>query len=136
MTTPPPHRSAVDPDTPEPEIDPRRRDPGLKPGSYQRDPAHQGARGGYWERADLPAKGDALSDRIVQEVHRALAQETQIDAAHIKVSVSDRHVILGGTVASAEAKRLAAKRAGEVAGVEQVQDNLQVGRSNPTQRDD
>jgi len=86
------------------------------------DQQERGARGlgpqGY-KRSD---------DRISDEVHERLTDDSWIDASNISVSVSGGEVTLSGTVESREAKHRAERIVEEISGVQHVQNNLRTTR--------
>jgi len=94
------------------------------------DPAYQdgrsrGARGlgpqGY-KRSD---------DRISDDAHERLTDDTWLDASNISISVSGGEITLSGTVESREAKHRAERLVEDLSGVTHVQNNLRVARGNP-----
>jgi hypothetical protein len=94
-----------------------------EPGAYRGAP--RGARGlgpqGY-KRSD---------DRISDDAHDRLTDDTWLDASNIAISVSGGEVTLSGTVDSREAKHRAERLVEDLAGVTHVQNNLRVARGNP-----
>jgi len=82
------------------------------------DKPERGARGlgpqGY-KRSD---------DRINDEVHERLTDDSWLDASHISVSVVTGEVTLSGTVESREAKHRAERIVEDISGVAHVQNNL------------
>lgn len=110
---------------------------GLAPGSYQNDPGHQGAHGGFWDhddrryhRPDHRGKGPRgyrrSDERVAEDVNQSLTDDRAVDASDIEVTVSDCEVTLNGTVTSRAAKRRAEDCADAVSGVAHVQNNLRV----------
>lgn len=84
----------------------------------------RGARG-------LGPKGYRRSDeRISEDVHHRLTEDSWLDATHIGVSVSDGEVTLSGTVAEREAKHRAERLIEDLGGVTHVQNNLRVDRGS------
>lgn len=76
-------------------------------------------------------KGYRRSDeRITEEINEKLTQHAQIDASEIEVQVSNGEVTLTGTVDGRQAKRLAEDVADEVSGVQEVNNQLRVKRSD------
>ncbi len=66
-------REDIRPDAPGP--DPFY-EPGLAPGSYQNDPRHQGAHGGYWERQDTRHRDQrGFFDKAADEVQSWFGDE-------------------------------------------------------------
>ncbi|MBL8554497.1 MAG: BON domain-containing protein [Phenylobacterium sp.] len=85
-----------------------------------RDDAYRGARG-------LGPKGYQRSDeRISEEVHQRLTDDSWIDASGVNVSVSGGEVTLSGTVESREAKHRAERLVEDLSGVKHVQNNLRI----------
>jgi hypothetical protein len=70
-------------------------------------------------------------DRINEEAHERLTDDTWLDASNISVSVSGGEVTLSGTVDSREAKHRAERLVEDLSGVNHVQNNLRVARGNP-----
>jgi len=70
-------------------------------------------------------------DRISEEVHERLTDESWVDASNISVSVSGGEVTLSGTVENREAKHRAERMVEDVSGVSHVQNNLRVDKGNP-----
>ncbi|MBX3483029.1 MAG: BON domain-containing protein [Phenylobacterium sp.] len=88
------------------------------------DDAYRGARG-------LGPKGYQRSDeRISEEVHQRLTDDSWIDASAINVSVSGGEVTLSGTVESREAKHRAERVVEDLSGVKHVQNNLRIESGN------
>ncbi|MBL8771976.1 MAG: BON domain-containing protein [Phenylobacterium sp.] len=82
--------------------------------------ASRGARG-------LGPKGYKRSDeRISEEVHQRLTDDSWLDASNINVSVSGGEVTLSGTVDSREAKHRAERVVEDLSGVNHVQNNLRI----------
>lgn len=89
---------------------------------YDRD--RRGARG-------LGPKGYKRSDeRISEEVHQRLTDDSWLDASNINVSVSGGEVTLSGTVDSREAKHRAERIVEDLSGVDHVQNNLRIQAGN------
>ena len=83
--------------------------------SYER-----GARG-------LGPKGYKRSDeRISEEVHQRLTDDSWLDASNISCSVSGGEVTLSGTVENREAKHRAERIVEDLSGVNHVQNNLRI----------
>jgi osmotically-inducible protein OsmY len=68
-------------------------------------------------------------ERISDEVHERLTDDTWLDASNISVSVSGGEVTLSGTVENREAKHRAERIVEDLAGVNHVQNNLRVAKS-------
>jgi osmotically-inducible protein OsmY len=86
--------------------------------------AYRGARG-------LGPKGYQRSDeRVSEEVHQRLTDDSWLDASGISVSVSGGEVTLSGTVESREAKHRAERIVEDLSGVSHVQNNLRVQPGN------
>lgn len=75
-------------------------------------------------------------DRIQDEVCERMADDGQLDASGISVSVSEGEVTLDGEVDSRRAKRLAEDCAESVSGVKHCQNNLRVSSGNETSQSD
>jgi osmotically-inducible protein OsmY len=91
--------------------------------SYDR-PQSRGARG-------LGPKGYKRSDdRISDDAHERLTDDTWLDASSISISVSGGEVTLSGTVDNREAKHRAERIVEDISGVNHVQNNLRLARSN------
>jgi hypothetical protein len=87
--------------------------------------ATRGARG-------LGPQGYKRSDeRISDEAHERLTDDTWLDASDIGVSVSGGEITLSGTVQSREAKHRAEHLVEELSGVTHVQNNLRLAKGNP-----
>ena len=86
--------------------------------------ASRGARGlgpqGY-KRAD---------ERISDDAHERLTDDTWLDATNISLSVSGGEVTLSGTVESREAKHRAERLVEDISGVAHVQNNLRIAKGN------
>lgn len=79
----------------------------------------------------LGPKGYKRSDeRITDEVHERLTDDSWLDASAIAVAVKDGEVTLSGSVESREAKHRAERLVENLSGVTHVQNNLRV-MSNP-----
>ena len=91
------------------------------------DPSHRGRGPKNYQRSD---------ERICDDVCDRLSDDHNVDASEIDVSVSDREVTLSGEVESKQAKRYAEDCADSVSGVEHVQNNLRVKRSQSDANDD
>jgi osmotically-inducible protein OsmY len=97
------------------------RDSGYQPESRRGDrPEDRGHRG-------MGPKGYKRSDeRISDEVHERLTDDSWLDASGISVSVSGGEVTLSGTVETREAKHRAERLVEDISGVNHVQNNLRV----------
>ena len=96
--------------------EPQADDPG-----YGR-PASRGARG-------LGPQGYKRSDeRISDDAHERLTDDTWLDATNIAISVSAGEVTLSGTVESREAKHRAERIVEDISGVNHVQNNLRIAK--------
>jgi hypothetical protein len=67
-------------------------------------------------------------ERINEEAHERLTDDSWLDAINITVSVSGGEVTLSGTVESREAKHRAERLVEDISGVSHVQNNLRVDR--------
>lgn len=87
----------------------------------------RGARG-------LGPQGYKRSDeRISEEVHERLTDDSWLDASNVSVNVASGEVTLSGTVESREAKHRAERIVEHISGVAHVQNNLRIaGRSTPS----
>jgi len=95
------------------------------PRSWRDREAGRGARG-------LGPSGYKRSDeRISDEAHEKLTDDTWLDASNIGVSVSGGEITLSGTVESREAKHRAEHLVEDLSGVTHVQNNLRVAKGNP-----
>jgi hypothetical protein len=70
-------------------------------------------------------------ERISDDAHERLTDDTWLDASNIGVSVSGGEITLSGTVESREAKHRAEHLVEDLTGVTHVQNNLRVARGNP-----
>jgi osmotically-inducible protein OsmY len=77
-----------------------------------------------------PKNYQRSDERISEDVCDRLSDDHQLDASNIDVSVSGREVTLSGEVDSKQAKRRAEDCCDSVSGVEHVQNNLRVKKSN------
>jgi hypothetical protein len=85
----------------------------------------RGARG-------LGPQGYKRSDeRISDDAHDRLTDDTWLDASSISISVSGGEITLSGTVESREAKHRAERLVEDLPGVNHVQNNLRVAKGNP-----
>lgn len=74
-----------------------------------------------WKRSD---------DRIKEEVCESLYRDSEVDASGIEVQVKDSCVYLKGSVDSRDQKRAAERCVENLSGVEDVQNELRVSRTN------
>ena len=110
------------------------------------DPARatrpEGPAGFHWEGLGLPPeharrgpKGYRRNDaRIRDEVCDRLTDDHRVDATAIDVRVEDGVVTLRGTVADRAQKRRAERIAERAHGVEDVMNELRIGRERPVER--
>ncbi|WP_374471929.1 BON domain-containing protein [Phenylobacterium sp.] len=70
------------------------------------------------------------NERISEEVHERLADDSWLDASNIDVKVEGGEVTLSGTVENRQAKHRAERLVEDISGVDHVQNNLRVA-SNP-----
>jgi hypothetical protein len=100
----------------------RVHDPHYLDPDYDR---HRGARG-------LGPQGYKRSDeRISDEAHERLTDDTWLDASNVSISVSGGEVTLSGTVENRESKHRAERLVEDLSGVNHVQNNLRIVRGNP-----
>jgi osmotically-inducible protein OsmY len=79
----------------------------------------------------LGPQGYKRSDeRISDDAHERLTDDTWLDASNITISVSACEITLSGTVDSREAKHRAERLVEDISGVVHVQNNLRVARGN------
>ncbi len=90
------------------------------------DPADRYRRGEGEHRGRGPKGYQRADDRIRDDVHDRLTEDSWVDASDIEVQVSNGEVTLNGLVASREEKRRAEDLVDSVAGVGHVQNNLRV----------
>lgn len=69
-------------------------------------------------------------ERISDEAHHCLTEDSWLDASDIAVSVSAGEVTLSGTVENRESKHRAERLVEDIGGVKHVQNNLRVDRGN------
>ncbi len=69
---------------------------------------------------------DSAGDPVGQEVASRLTQHGQVDASNIEITVENGDVLLEGTVADEETKRLVGEAVQTVTGVNQIENMLQV----------
>ena len=89
---------------------------------YERDAeSHRGRGPQGYRRSD---------ERINDDVHDRLTEDSHIDASGIVVAVQDGEVTLSGTVTSRHAKHHAEHIVEDLSGVKHVQNNLRVQEQN------
>lgn len=96
----------------------------------ERDRQESGGENGRREndhRGRGPSDYTRSDDRIREDVNERLTGDWQVDASHIRVTVSGSEVTLDGHVGSRQEKRRAEDIADDVSGVKHVQNNLRVG---------
>ncbi|MBV8520131.1 MAG: BON domain-containing protein [Acidobacteria bacterium] len=86
----------------------------------------RGARPSYRGRG--PKNYQRGDDRIREDICERLADDDDVDATDIEVSVSGGVVVLTGSVNERHAKRLAEDLAESVRGVREVENNIRVTR--------
>ncbi|WP_395672100.1 BON domain-containing protein [Phenylobacterium sp.] len=97
-------------------------------GEYER--GFMGFGRGHGEhRGKGPKNYTRSDDRIREDVHDRLADDSHIDASEIEVQVKDGEVTLSGTVNSRDEKRHAEDIIERVSGVKHVQNNLRIQQS-------
>jgi osmotically-inducible protein OsmY len=69
-------------------------------------------------------------ERILEDVNDHLYLDPYIDATDIEVQVDKHQVILSGTVANRDAKRLAEEIADSIPGVENVENRIRVTKTH------
>ncbi|MDZ4374525.1 MAG: BON domain-containing protein [Phenylobacterium sp.] len=85
----------------------------------------------YRSHRGVGPKGYKRSDeRISDEAHQRLTDDSWIDASEISCSVSAGEVTLSGTVNSRESKHRAERLVEDISGVAHVQNNLRVDRGS------
>ncbi len=96
------------------------------------DPKYQDPNPKSWRGArGLGPQGYKRSDeRISDDAHERLTDDTWLDASNIAISVSGGEVTLSGTVDRREAKHRAERLVEDLSGVSHVQNNLRVARGN------
>lgn len=112
-------------------------------GAADRDPYGQNpGRGGYFKRHSPdygrdpdgsrsyrghgPRDYRRSDERVYGDVCEALTDDSEVDATHIEVKVSEGEVTLSGSVTSREQKRRAAHVADRIAGVRDVHNQLRI----------
>jgi hypothetical protein len=76
-----------------------------------------------------PAGYKRSDDRISEDAHERLTDDSWLDASNISVSVSGGEVTLSGTVDSREAKHRAERLVDDISGVNHVQNNLRIQKA-------
>ncbi|MBS0361039.1 MAG: BON domain-containing protein [Proteobacteria bacterium] len=89
-------------------------------GAYRSD-GHRGRGPQGYKRAD---------ERISEDAHERLTDDSWLDASNVSVSVSNGEVTLSGTVEHREAKHRAERIVEDIPGVTHVQNNLRVAKGN------
>ncbi len=89
------------------------------------------ARGRRGARGLGPSGYKRSDERINEEAHERLTDDTWLDASEISISVSGGEITLSGTVDSREAKHRAEHLVENLSGVTHVQNNLRVAKGNP-----
>lgn len=91
---------------------------------------------GQSHRGRGPKNYQRSDDRICEDVCDRLSDDHDVDASDIDVSVSNREVTLSGEVDSKQVKRHAEDCADSCSGVEHVQNNLRVKKTQSGRDDD
>jgi osmotically-inducible protein OsmY len=86
--------------------------------------------GAHGKRGLGPQGYKRSDERISDDAHERLTDDTWLDASNIAISVSACEVTLSGTVESREAKHRAERLVENISGVVHVQNNLRVARGN------
>jgi osmotically-inducible protein OsmY len=94
---------------------------GAQPRGGMPSPGHRGKGPSGYRRSD---------DRIRENVCEALMDDDHVDATHIDVSVKNGEVTLSGTVEDRQQKRIAEDCIENVAGVQDVVNQLRIGAGN------
>lgn len=133
----------VDPDRPDVGPSPRRTPGATGDGAGQRNMysgerryrgsptgfrARPGPRVRTGETSDKPRRRDA---HVCEDVFDLLHDDAFVDADHIAVSVDRGHVVLSGYVCGEHSRDRAEALALRVAGVERVENRLQVSKRSP-----
>ncbi len=90
-----------------------------QPDRFTAERGHRGRGPQGYKRSD---------ERISDEIHERLTDDTWLDASNITISVSGGEATLSGTVDSREAKHRAERIVEDIGGVSHVQNNLRVAR--------
>jgi hypothetical protein len=101
---------------------------------YDRDYLDPTPRSWRGARGLGPSGYKRSDERISDEAHEGLTDDTWLDASNIGVSVSGGEITLSGTVESREAKHRAERLVEDLSGVNHVQNNLRIDRGNPLTR--
>jgi osmotically-inducible protein OsmY len=99
-----------------------RSDFGRERRYFEADRGHRGAGPKGYKRSD---------ERISEEVHERLTDDSWLDASGINVKVSNGEVNLTGTVENREAKHRAERIVEDISGVTHVDNDLRVMPANP-----
>jgi hypothetical protein len=94
--------------------------------AYDNSDDRQGSRGA---RGLGPRGYKRSDDRINEDAHERLTEDTWLDASNISVSVSGGEVTLSGTVENREAKHRAERVVEDIPGVNHVQNNLRIAKA-------
>ncbi|HEY3947739.1 BON domain-containing protein [Phenylobacterium sp.] len=128
----------------------RMEDAGHKAGAFLRrtgrrvaDWFNAGGEGALYDdlSATPPIRGDVhrgrgpqgykrADERISEDAHERLTEDSWLDASNVAVSVSGGEVTLSGTVEHREAKHRAERIVEDISGVAHVQNNLRVEKGN------
>jgi hypothetical protein len=112
----------------------RNRGPYTGGRGSRRTPGPQGTRGTAWWQVNGPHSGKGprgyqrRDERIWEDVCDRLTQHGGLDASRIEVEVKEGEVTLRGQTAGRKAKRLAEAIVDSVAGVRDVNNQLQIPR--------
>ncbi len=87
-------------------------------------------------RGKGPKNYKRSSDRIKEDVNDRLSDHWMLDASNIEVDVKEGDVTLSGTVGTRNEKRMAEDAADAVSGVNNVQNNIRVSKTENTQFED
>lgn len=112
-------------------------------GGYYRPMSGSDLGFGYREHEGMPARGPHYGkgpkgyrrsdERIREDVCDMIAYQGYIDATDVEVKVENRIVILSGTVAERDEKRALEQMVERVHGVEEVRNELRLGREERRQ---
>jgi osmotically-inducible protein OsmY len=84
----------------------------------------------YGKRGLGPQGYKRSDERISDDAHERLTDDTWLDASNIAISVSACEVTLSGTVESREAKHRAERLVEDISGVAHVQNNLRIAKGS------
>jgi osmotically-inducible protein OsmY len=84
----------------------------------------------YGKRGLGPQGYKRSDERISDDAHERLTDDTWLDASNIAISVSACEVTLSGTVDSREAKHRAERLVEDISGVTHVQNNLRIAKGS------